>query len=165
MVPQATGTAGAAEGTDMSLIFPSIGFFQALREAMAADAERFRRLGYFDTTFGVSVLEDGASRQFVLAFDVFDCVDVREVEDLSSEKVDFVLEADIAVWRGMIANIKQKGAADAEHGINTLTHFGERMRCVYDDPDGHDKMFRFAESIQEFFNLAARVDVEVAAAA
>jgi len=28
----------------------------------------------------------------------------------------------------------------------------------YDDPDGHDKMYRFAESIQEFFDLSARVD-------
>src|SRR5436189_27790 len=32
----------------------------------------------------------------------------------------------------------------------------ERER--YDDPDGHDKLYRFAESIQEFLDLSARVD-------
>jgi len=33
------------------------------------------------------------------------------------------------------------------------------MRVLYDDPDGHDKLYRFAESVQEFFDLAARVDL------
>ena len=38
------------------------------------------------------------------------------------------------------------------------------MRVVYDDPDGHDKLYRFAESVQEFFDLAAKLDVEFPAA-
>src|SRR5579883_1560370 len=50
------------------------------------------------------------------------------------------------------------GAADTAHSINTLTHFGERLRVRYDDPNGHDKLYRFAESIQQFFDLAARID-------
>jgi len=28
----------------------------------------------------------------------------------------------------------------------------------YDDPDGHDKLYRFAESVQQFFDLAATLD-------
>jgi len=32
------------------------------------------------------------------------------------------------------------------------------LQVRYDDPDGHDKMYRFAESIQEFLDLSARVD-------
>ena len=28
----------------------------------------------------------------------------------------------------------------------------------YDDPDGHDKLYRFAESIQEYFDLSAGLD-------
>jgi hypothetical protein len=34
------------------------------------------------------------------------------------------------------------------------------MRVLYDDPDGHDKLYRFAESVQEFFDLAAKLDIE-----
>ena len=48
---------------------------------------------------------------------------------------------------------------DAAHSLNTLTHFGEKIRVTYDDPDGHDKLYRFAESIQEFFDLAAGLDL------
>ena len=150
----------------MAFPFPSNAFFGALRESMNENVETFRKLGYFDCKFGIRVLADDAeAKSYVLGFDVYECVDCREVEDLTSENPDFVLEADAKVWREMFANIKANGGADAEHGINTLTHFGEGMRCLYDDPDGHDKMFRFAESIQEFFNLAARVDVDLQAAA
>ena len=36
----------------------------------------------------------------------------------------------------------------------------EKIRVVYDDPDGHDKLYRFVESIQEFFDLAAGLDID-----
>jgi len=150
----------------MAVSFPSAAFFEALRDRMNASTEHFRRLGYFDCRFGVRVVADAAdAKSYLLAFDVYECVDCREAGDLEAENADFVLEADTAVWRDMFANIKANGGADAAHGINTLTHFGEGMRCLYDDPDGHDKMFRFAESIQEFFNLAAGLDVDLRAAA
>src|SRR5579883_2889268 len=63
-----------------------------------------------------------------------------------------------AAWRDMLDTIHALGAADTAHSINTLTHFGERLRVRYDDPNGHDKLYRFAESIQQFFDLAARID-------
>ena len=40
-----------------------------------------------------------------------------------------------------------------------LAHFGERLKIVYDDPDGHDKLYRFMESIQEFFDLSSKLEV------
>ena len=127
---------------------------------MAERRDRFRVLGYFDVTFGVHVLPDeaaGREQRFVLGFDVFDCVRTEAVERFGPE-VDFVLEGRLGVWREMLENIVRRGSADVEHSINTLTHFGEALRVRYDDPDGHDKLYRFAESIQEFFNLAAHVD-------
>ncbi len=146
--------------------FPSLGFFEGLRALMDEHKERFERLGYFDTTFGVRVLgPEGGRREYLLGFDVFDCVDLREVDNLDDEAVDFVLEADGGVWTEMFANVKANGGADAAHGINTLTHFGDSMLCLYEDPDGHDKMYRFAESIQAFFDLAADLDFKPAAVA
>ena len=143
----------------MPVRFPSLEFFAALQSRMREAADRFRRLGYFDTTFAVRV-ENGTERCFVLTFEVFDCVALREVASLAAGSVDFTLAGDLAAWREMLDNIRSHGQADAAHTINTLTHFGERIRVVYDDPDGHDKLYRFVESIQEFFDLAAGLDVQ-----
>ncbi len=145
----------------MKVAFPSMEFFQALQALMRSERERFKRLGYFDTTFGVRVLNrTGGSHEYVLGFEVFDCTQVRAVQDLGSETVDFILEGDVDTWVEMLRNIQEHGAADVAHSINTLTHLGERMRVVYDDPDGHDKLYRFAESVQEFVDLAAKLDIE-----
>jgi hypothetical protein len=143
----------------MSLRFPSREFFEALRDAMRAERDRFSRLGFFDTTFGVRVLPDeggGPPAEIALTFEVFDCVAVRE--GFAGVETDFVLEGTLAAWREMFDDIHERGAADAAHSINTLTHFGEGLRVRYDDPDGHDKLYRFAESVQEFFDLSARLD-------
>ena len=142
----------------MPVAFPSVGFFEALQREMRAERERFARLGFFDTVFGIRVLPDGAGAptEFVLGFEVFDCV--RVAAGSRTDDVDFILEGPLSAWREMFDNIHALGAADTAHSLNTLTHFGERLRVLYDDPDGHDKMYRFAESIQEFLDLAARVD-------
>ena len=144
----------------MPVAFPSVAFFEAVREAMRTEQERFRRLGFFDTVFGVRVLHDGGAppTEFTLTFEVFDCSGVQE--GLGNTETDFILEGPLGTWREMLDNIRALGAADTAHSINTLTHFGERLRVRYDDPNGHDKLYRFAESIQEFFNLSARVDFE-----
>ena len=148
----------------MKVAFPSVDFFRALQTLMRSDRERFKRLGYFDTTFGIRVLDDqDGPHEFVLSFEVFDCTGVRATHDLSTAAVDFILEGDRDAWIEMLRNIQQHGAADAAHSINTLTHLGEHMRVVYDDPDGHDKLYRFAESVQEFIDLAAKLDIDFSA--
>ncbi len=143
----------------MPVSFPSVDFFGALQERMRAAAERFRRLGYIDTTFGVRV-RNGESRCFVLTFEVFDCVDVQEVKSFAAEKLDFTLDGGFESWREMFENIRAHGRAESDYSINTLTHFGEKISVVYDDPDGHDKLYRFVESIQEFFDLAAGLEID-----
>ena len=142
----------------MPVSFPSAAFFAALQREMRTEKDRFSRLGFFDTTFGVRVLDEGgaAPAEFTLAFEVFDCV--RIGEGLAGVETDFVVEGRFEAWREMLDNIHQLGAADTAHSLNTLTHFGEGLQVRYDDPDGHDKMYRFAESIQEFLDLSARVD-------
>ena len=139
--------------------FPSIDYFEALKARMAAEQERFRRLGFIDATFAVKVSDNGRSRNFVLEFEVFELKNVREVEGVDLKQVDFAIEGEARVWREMIENIKRHGEADADHDLNTLTHFGEQLKIAYDNPDGHDKLYRFMESIQEFFDLSSSLDV------
>ncbi len=146
----------------MPVTFPSLAFFEALQHEMRAESERFARLGFFDTTFGIRVLGEGGTApvEFALGFEVFDCV--RLAEGLAGVEADFVIEGPLHAWRDMLDNIHALGAADTAHSLNTLTHFGEHLQVRYDDPDGHDKMYRFAESIQEFLDLSARVDLAYA---
>lgn len=143
----------------MAVSFPSTEYFEALKEKMAADQERFRRLGFIDTTFGIRIGHNGKARNFILEFEVFELKDAREVEAIDPKKVDFTIEGDTGVWREMIENILRNGEADTSHDINTLAHFGEQLKVVYDDPDGHDKLYRFMESIQKFFDLSSKVEV------
>ena len=145
----------------MSVAFPSSAFFQALQNAMQQEAARFRRLGFIDTTFGIHITTpNGQHWRYLLAFEVFDCRDVTEVQDLDLTAIDFVITGDLAAWTEMLQNIRQHHGADVTHSLNTLTHFGEQMTIVYDDPDNRDKFFRFQESIQEFFNLAHSLELD-----
>ena len=145
----------------MPVPFPSEAFFKSLAAVMKREHERFRGLGFFDATIGIRVLADnegGAERLFVLAFEVFECTLAEEAPNFTPFRVDFVLEGKASVWREMFENIRRNGGADVAHSINTLTHFGEQLTLRYDDPDGHDKLYRFAESVQQFFDLAATLD-------
>ncbi len=143
----------------MSLVFPSLAFFEGLKRLMHEEEERFRRLGFMDTTFGVAIAgPEGKEWRFVLAFEVFECQGVWEVRDFSETSVDFILEGELSTWQEMLSNIREHGQADVSHSLNTLTHFGEKLRVLYEDPDDRDKFFRFQESIQEFFDLAAKLD-------
>ncbi|MGH7918303.1 MAG: hypothetical protein ACREQE_12590, partial [Candidatus Binataceae bacterium] len=90
---------------------------------------------------------------------VFELKDVREVPRIELSAVDFVIEGEAAVWREMLDNIRRHGEADTAHDINTLTHFGEALKVTYDNPEGHDKLYRFMESIQEFFDLSSQIEV------
>src|SRR5271154_4795244 len=95
--------------------FPSTDYFEALKARMAAEQERFRRLGFFGATFAVKVSDNGRSRNFVLEFEVFELKNVREVDAVALKQVDFAIEGDARVWREMIENIKRHGEADTNH--------------------------------------------------
>jgi hypothetical protein len=143
----------------MAVKFPSREYFLALGAHMAAEQEHFRRLGFVDTTFAIGVNGPAKPQNFVLAFEVFDLKEVLEVEAIDLAMVDFAIVGDTAVWREMIENIYRNGEADARHDLNTLTHFGEGLQVSYADPEGHDKLYRFMESIQEFFDLSSKVEI------
>jgi hypothetical protein len=143
----------------MAVKFPSAEYFGALGARMAAEQERFKRLGFIDTTFGIGVSDNGNSRNFILAFEVFELKEAKEVGAIDLAAVDFAIEGDAGVWREMIENIQRNGEADTRHDLNTLAHFGEGLKVSYDDPEGHDKLYRFIESIQEFFDLSSKVEI------
>jgi len=127
---------------------------------MRQEEARFRRLGFVDAVIGIHVVgTDGQEWRYLLTFEVFECREVAEVTSFDLAAIDFVLKGELSAWVEMLQNIQQHNGADVTHSLNTLTHFGERLQVLYDDPDGRDKLFRFQESIQEFFDLAASLDL------
>lgn len=140
----------------MPVRFPSSSFFMALQHRTKDAHAVFEKLGYCDTRFGVRVGDD----LYSITFDVYECTEVREGGDPA--ELDFVLVGQPEVWAEMIGSIRANGHADAGHTLNTLSHVGDVIQVEYEDPEGFDKFYRYMASIQEFFDQASHVDVELA---
>ncbi len=150
--------------------FPSVAWFRRLADAMAAAPERYRRLGPLDLTLVPRItMRDGEIRTFVLVFQGYGC---RSVEEIPLAGADcgphpVAVEGEYDAWREMVENIRAHGAADLQHTLNFLTLPDWPLRLVpLDEAAGQldvDRFYRYIESLQEFFNEAARVDIGVAA--
>ncbi len=139
----------------MSIRFPSLEFFRALQQRAKDDAGAFEKLGVCDTTFGIRVGSD----LYRIAFEVYECTEVDETSDPTT--LDFVLTAPVELWKEMFESVLANGGADAAHTINSLTHVGDLMKVEYEDPEGHDRLYRFMATIQEFLDEAQHLDVDL----
>ena len=138
-----------------TLVFPSVEWFEALRQLVNADPE-FRRLGTVDAAMGVKV----GQRVFVIVFEAFECVEVREGDESDLNDLDFYLELSEADWRDLVENTKANGGADRQHTLNTLdlTKADGLSQNATGDQLRGDSFFRVNESLQYFFDLAAQLD-------
>lgn len=138
-----------------TLVFPSVEWFEALRQLVNADPE-FRRLGTVDAAMGVKV----GQRVFVIVFEAFECVEVREGDESDLNDLDFYLELSEADWRDLVENTKANGGADRQHTLNTLdlTKADGLSQNATGDQLRGDIFFRVNESLQYFFDLAAQLD-------
>jgi pyrroloquinoline quinone (PQQ) biosynthesis protein C len=142
----------------VSAVFPSLEFFRALKQRVAENRAKFEKLGTCDTTFGVSILRDGKAELYSVEFEVCDCIEVATLGGPGERQLDFILEADYAVWREMLESVRAHQGAAAEYTLNTLSHLGDRMKVVYENPEGHDMFYRFMSTVQAFFDEAVQVD-------
>ncbi len=138
-----------------TLVFPSVEWFQALQQLVNADPE-FRRLGTIDAGMGVKV----GPRVFVIIFEAFECIEVREGSEADLADLDFYLELTKADWRELVENTKANDGADRRHTLNTLDltkENGLSQNATGDQLRG-DIFFRVNESLQLFFDSAAKLD-------
>ncbi len=143
----------------MAIKFPSVEFFQELARRMEAKSAEFEKLGFCDTVMGVRV-EGDTSHLYALTFDVFECSNVREISHAGDVELDFTLAAPRALWREMFESIQKHGQPEPGYTLNSLSHVGDRMEVVYDDPEGHDKFYRFMATLQAFVDLASDLEIE-----
>ena len=94
----------------MAVKFPSLEFLRELADRLNADRATFEKLGFCDTEFGVSVI-GAQSHLYALRFEVYECMDVRELSSPADADLDFTLEAPLAVWRKMLESIRANGFA------------------------------------------------------
>ena len=143
----------------MAIKFPSVEFFRELARRMEGNAAEFEKLGFCDMIMGVKV-EGDTSHLYALTFAVFECSDVRELSSPGDAVVDFTLEAPLSLWREMFESIKKTGHPEPAYSLNSLSHVGDRMEVVYDEPEGHDKFYRFMATIQAFVDQASDLEIE-----
>lgn len=140
---------------DGALVFPSVEWFQGLQELVNNDPE-FRRLGSVDAVMGVTVGE----RVFLITFEAFQCVDVKEGTKFDLIDADFFLNMSVEQWQELIVNTKENGGADRSHTLNTLDLMidggisdnatGDQLRA--------DIFFRINQSLQHFFDSSAQLE-------
>ena len=138
-----------------TLVFPSVEWFQALQQLVNADPE-FRRLGTIDAGMGVKV----GPKVFVIIFEAFECIEVREGSEADLADLDFYLELSEADGREVVENTKANDGADRRHTLNTLDltkENGLSQNATGDQLRG-DIFFRVNESLQLFFDSAAKLD-------
>ena len=139
--------------TGGTLVFPSLAWFAALQQLVNEDPE-FRHHGTVDAAMGVKV----GDKVFVVTFEAFQCTDVREGTDYDLIDLDFFLEMPEDDWREMLLNIKEHGAADFSHTLNSLDMTKEISNNATGDQLRADMFFRYNQSLQHFFDLSAKLD-------
>src|SRR5262245_47594167 len=156
--------------------FPSVAWFQRLADAMAAQPEKYRRLGPLDLTLIVRVVyPDGTDECHALEFDGARCVAITRLTAASAVRGrhPVILEGDYAAWKEMLESIRTHGGADLTHTLNSLTlpnHpslADSPLRLVaVNEEEGQldvDRFYRYQESLQAFFDEAAAIQTRFAA--
>jgi hypothetical protein len=149
------------------MVFPSIAWFEALRQAMLAHQDACRSLGGIDLTLVPTItFPDGRVERYALVFAPYDGVAVRQIEspaEIVGPRV--IIEGDYTVWREMVENIRAHGGADLQHTLNYLTLPDWPLRVTSNSHGQRDVhcFYRYQENLQEFFDEAAAVATEFAA--
>ena len=140
------------------LTFPSEDWFTRLAAFMSADESSFRRLGPIDCSMVVKVGTTDEAALFEVTFEAFEVKSIRRLEHIEDAAQEhFVIEATFDTWREMIENIHAHGEPDLAHTLNYLTFPDDPMVVGGPDQLQIDAFYRYNQSLQRFFNGAARV--------
>jgi hypothetical protein len=140
--------------------FPEPQWFVELGRLMAGEGELFRRIGYAEVRFAIRVLSDDASRTEALTgveINGYELTRATALEDLAGFDADFTICGPHAIWQQMLAEIARSGRPDLRHTLNSLALMGEQLWLESDDQLREDKFYRFNQTLQELFNLAAKL--------
>lgn len=141
--------------TILAVRVDSTELFDRLANRMAAEAERFERLG--DVSLDLAIVmrrPDADPFRILLRFEGIACSGVTEIAAGEEAAADCWLDGELSDWEAMFADIAEHGHATGPWTLNTLTLFGDRIGLHASDPMGEDRFHRFNQTLQEFFDGA-----------
>ena len=131
-------------------------FFEELAARMDARPDHYLLLGFCDIDLGVVVHRPGTTDfRVLLRFADYGCRAVEPFPEGAEDEASCYLEGDLGGFAEMVADIRAHGHATARNTLSSLVLLGDRLRLVGADPMGVDRFFRYAETIQSFFDGAA----------
>ena len=133
--------------------FPSIQWFDALREAVNKDAS-FRSLGTCDAKVGIKA----GHQVFLVTFEAFECADVQEIDEDSLRDAAFYLDLSTDEWQEFLSNIQTNGKADSEHSLNNLDLSRPNGMVKSHDEYRRHSFLRYHLSLQAFFDASATLE-------
>ncbi len=138
--------------------FPSVDWFKAAADILNK-SDSFKRLGTCDTTMGVTVDD----KHYEIDFEAFEVAEVKEIDAKRTEELDFVLVQPYEAWKAMLQNIREHGRAEHEFTLNSLDLSSEVEFARGKDYHRRDAFYRFNQTIQEYFDMTAKLETTFAA--
>jgi hypothetical protein len=148
-----------AEATTTKATFPSVEWFEAIKEIVNEDAD-YKHHGTCDAEVGIKIPD--TQKYFKLTFEAFGVEEIKECDEAEAENTDFWLEQPYAKWKEMIENIRANGKADLHHTLNTLDIEDPNDLARSNDGYRRDAFYRFNQSFQHFFDVSAQIDTDFA---
>jgi len=144
----------------MTASFPAPAWFEALGHLMEAEHEVFRRLGFAEVRFCVRVLDDtnGADEATTgVSIEGYRVAGASTGKELLTFDPDFVIAGRRAVWQRLLDEINRDGRPQPRHTLNSLVLVGDELWLESSDQLREDKFYRYNQTLQEMFNLAAKL--------
>ena len=133
--------------------FPSVEWFKTAADLLNK-SDSFKRLGTCDSEMGVQVGDE----IFELDFEAFEVRDVKKIDQARADQLDFVLVQSPEAWKAMLDDIKANGRATHEFTLNSLDLRSDTEFAKGKDYHRRDAFYRFNQTFQEYFDMAAKVE-------
>ncbi len=140
--------------------FPEPQWFLALGHLMETEGERFHRLGYAEVRFAIRVLSNSGEKvegTTGLELNGYSLVRAETLTGTVTFDADFVVCAQRQTWDRMLDEIVRNGHPEMRHTLSSLALIGDDLWLESSDQLREDKFYRFNQTLQEFFNLAAKL--------
>jgi hypothetical protein len=133
--------------------FPSVEWFKQAADLLNK-SDSFKRCGTVDTQMGVKVDD----RIFEIDFEAFEITNVSEIDQHRAEQLDFTLVQSGDAWKAMLDDIKSNGHATHEYTLNSLDLRSDQELAIGKDYNRRDLFYRFNQSIQDYFDMSAKME-------
>ena len=135
----------------------TVAFFEGLAAEMNAHPEHYEVLGDCDLVLGLVMRRaDGDAFRVRVTFEGVSCLDVSDMEAGDEALCDCWLDGPLAAWVAVVDDVVANDGATGRYTLNSLTLVGDEIVLRGSDVMGIDKFSRFNQSLQEFFDGAAR---------